>query len=143
MQRTKLGPGWRRGAGSFAPGPAGPGTGVCWFQNKAGLGWHAGARRPSYFPGFVSQAARRGREGNDSHLEAEVQAPKEDHRKAKSASGRPGPRSPGPEPEPAASGPSWAAALGHQPDSEWATRRPVARHPGWQLGSSIPALVSG
>ncbi len=66
--------------------------GVCWFQNKVGLGWHAGARRPSYFPGFASQAAR---EGNDSHLEAEAQAPKEDHRKAKPASWRPGPRPPG------------------------------------------------
>ena len=89
MQRSKLGPGWCRGAASLAPGPGG--GGVCWFQNKVGLGWHAGARRPSYFPGFVSQAAR---EGNDSHLEAEVQAPKEDHRdrKAKPASGRRGPQ---------------------------------------------------
>ena len=53
-----------------------------------------------------------------------------------------GARPPGPEPEPAI-GPVWAAALGHQPDSEWATRRPVARHPGWQLelGSGIPTLM--
>ncbi len=72
-------------------GPGNIGTGVCWFQNKVGLGWHAGARRPSYFPGLVPQAAR---EGHDGHLEAEVQAPKEDHRdrKAKPASGRRGPQ---------------------------------------------------
>ena len=91
MQRTKLGPvrsGLVPRCWIFGPRPGGD---VCWFQSKVGLGWHAGARRPSYFPGFVSQAAR---EGHDSHLEAEVQAPKEDRRdrKAKPASWRPAPR---------------------------------------------------
>ena len=78
-------------------------------QGPPGLGWHAGARRPSYFPGFVSQAAR---EGNANHREAEVQAPKEDCRKAKPASGRRG--------RPQAQSPSPPAPVGQLGGGAWA-----------------------
>ena len=80
--------------------------------------------RRFHFPGFGSRTAR---EGNDNHGEAEAQAPRDLEDRRQGAA----PRPPGSRvrtyalAQPGAALPSL--------DSEWATRRPVARLPGWLL----------